>query len=98
MAPIKRRPIAEKVTEAPTPALPPKQEILPITRIVLAKVTKAEDLEVHTCKASMNGITVLDIRDFVPSTGLYGRGTTQPWNTETLKVLKAALAEAARDA
>lgn len=73
------------------PQIPPKQEELPITRTILAKVTKAEDLEVHTCKATIDGVTVLDIRDYCPSTGLYGRGTTLPWNTETLKVLRAAL-------
>lgn len=72
-------------------ALPPKQEAVPIFREVLAKVVKAEDLEVHTCRARIDGVTVLDIRDYCPSTGLYGRGTTLPWNTETLKVLRAAL-------
>ena len=71
--------------------VPPKQEAVPILREVLAKVAKAEDLEVHTCRAVLDGVTVLDIRDFVPSTGLYGRGTTLPWNTETLKVMRAAL-------
>lgn len=78
--------------------LQPKQESVPINRKVLAIVSKAEDLEVHTCKASMNGVTVLDIRDFVPSTKTYGRGTTLPWNTETLKVLAAAIQVARRDA
>ncbi len=76
--------------------LPPKQEVVPIMRKVLAKVVKADDLEVHTCEAKMGGVTVLDIRDYVPSTGLYGRGTTLPWNTETFKVLKAAMLEASR--
>ncbi len=78
----------------PTPR--PKQEVIPIMRVVLAKVTKADDLEVHTCKATMSGVTVLDIRDYVPSTDTYGRGTTLPWNTETLKVMKAAMLEASR--
>lgn len=78
-------------------ALPPKQEEVPINRKVLAIVSKAEDLEVHTCKASLNGVTVLDIRDFIPSTKTYGRGTTLPWNTETLKVLEAAVRNARRD-
>lgn len=78
----------------PVRALPPKQEPPRINREVLAKVTKAADLEVHTCRAVIDGVTVLDIRDYIPSTGEYGRGTSLPWNTETLKVLRAALREA----
>jgi hypothetical protein len=64
---------------------------------VLARVHKADDLEVHTCRARVDGVTVLDIRDYIPSTGEYGRGTSLPWNTETLKVLRAALREAKAD-
>lgn len=75
-------------------ALPPKQQPPRINRVVLAKVQKAEDLEVHTCRAVIDGVTVLDIRDFIPSTGEYGRGTSLPWNTETRKVLIAALKQA----
>lgn len=75
-------------------ALPPKQEEVPINRKVIAIVTKAEDLQVHTCIASLNGVTVLDIRDFIPSTNTYGRGTTLPWNTESLKVMEAAIRNA----
>lgn len=75
-------------------ALPPKQQPPRINRTVLAKVTKSEDLEVHTCLAQIDGVTVLDIRDFIPSTGEYGRGTSQPWNTETRKLLTAALKQA----
>lgn len=74
-----------------------KQEQVPIQRKVLAKVSKGEDLEVHTCKATLDGVTVLDIRDYCPSTQLYGRGTTLPWNTETLKVLRAALINAQKE-
>jgi hypothetical protein len=80
----------------PGRAATPKQEQVPIFRQVLAKVTKADDLEVHTCKARLDGVVVLDIRDYIPSTKTYGRGTTLPWNTETLKVLEAALREARR--
>lgn len=68
-----------------------KQEVVPVQRVILGRVTKADDLEVHTCKATMAGVTVLDIREYVPSLGTYGRGTTLPWNTETAKVMKAAL-------
>lgn len=71
-----------------------KQEVVPIQREVLGKVTKADDLEVHTCRARMNGVTVLDIREYVPSLKQYGRGTTLPWNTETLKVMRASLRNA----
>lgn len=71
-----------------------KQEQVPIHRRVLGKVTKSEDLEVHTCRATLDGVTVLDIREFVPSLGIYGRGTTLPWNTETIRIMKAALRNA----
>lgn len=71
-----------------------KQESVPILRRILGKVVKADDLEVHTCMASLEGVTVLDIREYVPSTGMYGRGTTLPWNTETLRTMKAALRNA----
>lgn len=69
----------------------PKQEQIPIHRQVLGRVVKADDLEVHTCRATLDGVTVLDIREYVPSLDAYGRGTTLPWNTETLKVMRAAL-------
>ena len=71
--------------------VPSTLPVVPILRIVLARVAKADDLEVHTCMATLEGVTVLDVRDFVPSTGTYGRGTTMPWNTETLKVMRAGL-------
>lgn len=79
-------------------ALPPKQQPPRVLREVLAKVTKAEDLEVHTCRARIDGVVVLDIREYVPSLGEYGRGTTLPWNTESLKVLRAALSAAVKEA
>lgn len=82
----------------PRPALPPKQEPPRVMREVLAKVTKADDLEVHTCKARINGVVVLDIREFIPSLNEYGRGTTLPWNTESLKVLRAAMSAAVKEA
>jgi hypothetical protein len=68
-----------------------------ILRKVLAVVSKGDDLEVHTCKATLAGVSVLDIRDYCPSTQLYGRGTTLPWNTETLKILGAAITNAKKD-
>lgn len=68
-----------------------KQEVVPILRKVLARVTKADDLEVHTSKAVMDGVAVLDIREYVPSLDQYGRGTTLPWSPQTLKVMRGAL-------
>ncbi len=79
------------------PALPPKQQPPRVLREVLAKVTKAPDLEVHTCRARIDGVVVLDIREYVPSLKQYGRGTTLPWNVESLKVLKAAMAQALKE-
>lgn len=75
----------------------PKQEPPRVMREVLARIVVAEDKEVHTCRARIDGVTVLDVRDYIPSTGEYGRGTSLPWNTETLKVLRAALREAKVD-
>jgi hypothetical protein len=79
-------------------ALPPKQQPPRVLREVLAKVTKADDLEVHACKARIDGVVVLDIRDYIPSTKTYGRGTSLPWNTESLKVLRSAMAQALKEA
>ena len=81
------------MSKKPTP-LPPKQTVVPILRTVLARVVKAHDLEVHTCMATLEGVTVLDIRDFVPSTGTYGRGTTLPWTPEMLEIMRAGLLSA----
>lgn len=82
---------------SPRPAPRPKQEVVPgIQREVLSKVVKAEDLEVHLSKAVMAGVAVLDVRDYCPSTDTYGRGTTIPWNSESLKLVKAGAAAAER--
>ena len=64
---------------------------MPILRRVLAVVPKADDLEVHICQAVLAGVTVLDIRDFVPSTCVYGRGTTLPWKPKTFEIMSAAI-------
>jgi hypothetical protein len=66
-------------------------------REVLQIMPKADDLEVHLCKARLDGVTVIDIRDYIPSLGVYGRGTTLPWNTGTLKLLKGGVAAAERE-
>ncbi len=70
---------------------PPYEANPPILRRVLAVVDKADDLEVHLCVATLAGVTVLDVREYVPSLAAYGRGTTMPWNTETLKRLRTGL-------
>jgi len=67
-----------------------KQKQVLVLRKVLGKTVKGDDLEVHICMATLDGVTVLDIREYVPSLGVYGRGTTQLWNTETLRVMRTA--------
>lgn len=71
---------------------PPDPRTVPLSRIVLAWAPKAEDLQVHICQVVLpGGAKALDVREYVPSLGIYGRGTTLQWNSET----KLALATAA---
>lgn len=65
----------------------------PIKRVVLSRIPKADDLEVHVSKATLNGVVVIDVRDYVPSLKKYGRGTTLPASAETLKALTDAVWE-----
>lgn len=41
---------------------------------VQAKISKAKDLETHITTQFAAGVEFVEIRDFVPSTGVYGRG------------------------
>lgn len=41
---------------------------------LMAKIPKERDLELHIRKTSILDVEFVDIRDFYPSTGEYGRG------------------------
>ena len=64
-----------------------------ITRKVLSVAPKADDLEVHFCKATLGDVTVLDIRDYIPSTKNYGRGVTMPWGGASMEAVLVAYKE-----
>lgn len=50
----------------------------PVSYIVLGSVPKADDLEVVVRVADVDGVRVIDVRDFVPSMNFFGRGVTIP--------------------
>lgn len=47
-------------------------------REVLEKYVKFTDLEVHVSRLIVNDRAYLDIREYIPSRELYGRGVTLP--------------------
>ena len=49
---------------------------------VLQTIPKAPDLECHLRVIEVEGIKVLELRDFIPSLGSYGRGYWIPLRPE----------------
>jgi hypothetical protein len=45
---------------------------------VILRIPKGEDAEIHVKRTTAAGVTMYQIRDFVPSTGRYGRGIVIP--------------------
>lgn len=48
------------------------------SRKVIDRATVAEDLELHVTKLVHQGQSFIEIRNFIPSLGEYGRGVTFP--------------------
>lgn len=63
---------------------------------VIQTVTKGTDLECHLRIVDVEGVKVVELRDFIPSLGEYGRGYWIPLNTEDIFSLVNGLTEAAR--
>lgn len=49
-----------------------------IERTVASRISKFDDVEVHVSKVVAQGQTYVEIREFVPSLGQYGKGVTLP--------------------
>lgn len=70
--------------------MPPKMR-----RKVHEKIEVAEDLEAHVSTLRVGAQTLLEIRNFIPSTKEYGRGITVPHNA--INRVANGLTKAARE-
>lgn len=52
----------------------------PVSYQMVGTVSKADDLEVVVRIARVEDESFVDVRDYIPSLGIYGRGTTVPVN------------------
>jgi hypothetical protein len=57
----------------------------------IARLRKAEDLELHVKVTRVDGLALVNIRDYVPSSKQYGHGVVFP--ASLLPQVSAALAE-----
>lgn len=69
----------------------------PSAETVLATVRKASDLESRVRFVQVDGFKVVEIRDFIPSLGEYGRGYWIPADRVSLSVIAQALLQAAAE-
>ncbi|MHA7862062.1 hypothetical protein ACX1DX_11905 [Tessaracoccus sp. Y36] len=65
---------------------------------ILATVRKAGDLESRVRTIEVDGVKVVEMRDFIPSLGEYGRGYWIPADRGTLTTIAHALLQAATEA
>jgi hypothetical protein len=65
---------------------------------LLASVRKASDLEARIRFVEVDGVKVVEIRDFIPSLGEYGRGYWIPADRATVSAVAQALLVAASEA
>ena len=49
-----------------------------LNRKVINSAVSAEDVEVHLSHLSFEGVNMVEIREYVPSTKTYGRGIVMP--------------------
>lgn len=63
---------------------------------VLQSVHKGTDLECHLRIVEVEGIRVVEFRDYIPSLGEYGRGYWVPGSADEIFSLINGLTEAAR--
>lgn len=70
-----------------------------VTHEVLARIPKTRDLETHLIQVSLGTLgEQLELRDYCPSTGNYGRTFWLASDQEFLDALREALATAGRRA
>lgn len=58
---------------------------------IICTVPKASDLETHLRVVSIEGVEYLELRDFITSSGEYGRGYWIPLDAAALQELASAL-------
>lgn len=63
---------------------------------VIQAVPKSVDLDCHVRVVEVEGVKVLEVRDYIPSLEEYGRGYWMPMNAESVFTLINALTEVAR--
>lgn len=51
-----------------------QQTGVPFRAKIMAKIPKARDLELHVRVAKIDGLELVDLRDYIPSLKQYGRG------------------------
>lgn len=74
------------------PTLKPK-----LRRKVHKKIEVAPDLEIHVSTLTVAGVKLREIRNYIPSTGEYGRGITAPAGLPANEII-TGLIEANREA
>lgn len=64
---------------------------------VFVEIEKAPDLLTHVRTVNVDGVEVVELRDFIPSLGDYGRGYWIPKDVEKIHEIIDALEEIAND-
>ncbi len=77
--------------------MPEEKGPSPATQRILVSTRKAKDLEAHVRTVDVDGVRVVEIRDFIPSLGEYGRGYWIPADRVSLSVIAQALLQAAAE-
>lgn len=70
----------------------------PTSTQTVLKVYKAPDMETHLRVIAVDGLEVVELRDFIPSLGEYGRGYWVPNDPGILDALLVALSEVSNGA
>ena len=70
----------------------------PVKRKVLCKIGKGTDMEAHLRTVTVDNVTFVEIRDYIPSAQEYGRGYWVPFDKASLNTLSKTLADLAKDA
>jgi len=67
----------------------------PAAARMVGAVNKAPDLECHVRVVEVENVKVVELRDFIPSLGEYGRGYWMPLNEEAIYGVVSLLTEVA---
>lgn len=73
----------------------PDTSMDPFERQVVATFARRFDLEIHVAKITVEELPYVDVREYVPSLGQYGRGILLPKHMAV--EISSAIAEAVSD-